>query len=410
METQDQGDKMGTPNFRATPAALGYAYQVRYGLLEAWRTLAHTGYDWSVFVESADDVVKETSDSSHHVQLKNRSIGSSLTDSSADLWKTLRIWSLGIFHGTINAETTSLFLITTSQITQDSAGSYLTPVADERDEPAAIDTLNEVAATSSNKDLTKSFSAWTALQPEQKRQLISRIQIVGSSSRMDELEASLRNMAASSVRPNRTSPFLERLEGWWNQRVIEDWLLESPQGVSGIEFADKLEDIRSQMSPDNLPVDPWISELDADGSDYSHKVFVRQLALAGIKERRTTLAIRDWLRAVKQRSMWSREGLVQFGELGKYDAVLFEEWQHKSEALIEDLGEDPSESDLMDSARKIYLWAEEAKAPPIRRDFSSTFITRGSFHILADDEIIGWHPLYTDLLPLADTAGREGPS
>lgn len=369
--------------------------------------LAHTGYDWSVFVESADDVVKETPDSNHHVQLKNRSIGSSLTNSSTDLWKTLRIWSLGTFNGNINVDTTNLFLITTSQISKHSVGSYLTPVTDERDEATAIDILDEVAGASSNQKLAKSFEAWSALQPDQKSQLISRIQIVGSSSRIDELEEKLKNMAASSVRLNRTDSFLERLEGWWFKRVIEDWLLESPQGVSGLEFADKLEDIRNQMSPDNLPVDPWISELEADGSDYSHKVFVRQLALAGIKERRTTLAIRDWLRAVKQRSSWSREGLVQFGELGKYDGILFEEWQHKFEALIEELEEDPPESALMQAARQIYLWAEEAKAPPIRRDFSSTFITRGSLHILADKEIIGWHPNYTDLLPLAGTAEQD---
>lgn len=375
--------------------------------MEAWRSLALTGYDWSVCVESADDVVKETSETNHNVQLKNRSIGSSLTNSSTDLWKTLRIWSLGISNGSINVDTTNFFLVTTSQISEYSVGSYLKPVPGERNEAAAIETLDEVASTSSNQALVQSFEAWSALQPEQKNQLISRIQIVGSSSRIDELETKLRNMAASSVRPNRTDSFLERLEGWWFKRVIEDWLLESPQGVSGLEFADKLEDIRNQMSPDNLPIDPWISELDADESDYSHKIFVRQLALAGIKERRTTLAIRDWLRAVKQRSLWSREGLVQFGELGKYDGVLYEEWQHKFEALIEELDEDPSEPALLQAARQVYLWAEEAKAPPIRRDFSSTFITRGSFHILADKKIIGWHPNFTDLLPLSDTASED---
>jgi len=358
-------------------------------------------------VESADDVVKETPDSNRHVQLKNRSIGTSLTDASTDLWKTLRIWSLGISNGSINVDTTTLFLVTTSQITQHSVGSYLTPAPNERDEVAAIEKLDEVASTSGNQKLAPSFKAWSALQPEQKSQLVSRIQIVGSSSRIDELEKNLKNMAASSVRPNRTDSFLERLEGWWSKRVIEDWLLETPQGVSGLEFADKLEDIRHQMSPDNLPVDPWISELEADGSDYSHKLFVRQLTLAGIKERRTSLAIRDWLRAVKQRSSWSREGLVQFGELGKYDGILFEEWQHKFEALVEELDEDPSDSDLMQTARQIYQWADEAQAPPIRRDFDAIFITRGSLHILADKKIIGWHPNFTDLLPLADANGQD---
>lgn len=79
--------------YSAAPSALGYIYQVRYPLLKSLLPLRKIE-QFVVYTETLDDVVFETGgEAPELLQTKyiiNRA--ADLTDSSTDLWKTLRIW------------------------------------------------------------------------------------------------------------------------------------------------------------------------------------------------------------------------------------------------------------------------------------------------------------------------------
>ena len=87
----------GSP-FSAADAALGYLYQVRSALLWALQR-QRSDADFLVSIETLDDVAFETAggEPTELLQTKHhRSRAASLSDSSVDLWKSLRIW----FEGT----------------------------------------------------------------------------------------------------------------------------------------------------------------------------------------------------------------------------------------------------------------------------------------------------------------------
>jgi len=118
MDTSDRGA------YSAAPSALGYLYQVRYALLESLRRL-RKGQEFIVSIETLDDVVfEQTGEAPELLQTKHHlKKTADLTDSSQDLWKTIRIWSETLVTGRAPEETL-FFLITTAQTADGHAAHY----------------------------------------------------------------------------------------------------------------------------------------------------------------------------------------------------------------------------------------------------------------------------------------------
>jgi hypothetical protein len=115
---------MGKTPFSATASAVGYLFQCRYALLESLRRLRRDD-QFMVSIETRDDVVFERDgeppdllQTKHHVKKT-----ANLTDTSPDLWKTIRIWCEGLINGNI-PDGATFFLITTAEAPKGAAASY----------------------------------------------------------------------------------------------------------------------------------------------------------------------------------------------------------------------------------------------------------------------------------------------
>lgn len=60
-------------------------------------------------------------------------------------------------------------------------------------------------------------------------------------------------------------------------------------------------------------------------TEQAEKIFVRQLGFIGVGSTRIGFAVRDYVRAVAQRSRWTNENLLRPGEIGEYERRLVEE-------------------------------------------------------------------------------------
>lgn len=76
-------------DFGAAPSALGYMYQCELALLELLR---RNDPSLDVSIELLDDIAFE-GEQIAMLQTKLQITPGNLTDGSADLWKTLRVWS-----------------------------------------------------------------------------------------------------------------------------------------------------------------------------------------------------------------------------------------------------------------------------------------------------------------------------
>lgn len=409
---------MSTP-FSAADSALGYLYQVRVALLWSLSRIKHG--EFVVSLETLDDVTFEAKGGPAEELLQtkhHRTREASLTDMSADLWKSLRVWFEGHASGQILTGT-SLYLLTTAAAPAGSAASYLR--REGRDVARALTLLEAVPSTSQNQALVPAFTAFNAASAAARRTILERVIVLDQASGVLTIDNDLKAEVFWTADPKHHDAFLQRLEGWWLRRVIKQ-LSTSPQpaGILSAEIEAEMTELREQFKQDNLPIDDDILEFTLDNATHAaheNYQFVHQLRLIEAGKRRVAAAIRDFYRAGAQRSRWLREDLLLIGDLSRYEGKLVEEWELVFEAAKDEIEATAVENEKRKAARSILTWAERATIA-IRPGVTEPFFVRGSLHMLADERPprIGWHPDFhdrlTELLKSSgsvppDDAGRE---
>ncbi len=380
--------------FDASASAAGYAMQFRYALFRSVERLKAGDLNWQISIEAGDDIeVIPSPGYTSLYQLKLRAEGTSLSNSSKDLWKTIRIWTELYTERSIEPSSTQLFLVSTSTTPLGSV-AYLLGADTRGDVEDACDILDGIAAKSASAENAKAYAAWNRLSKNDKISFLRCITVVAQAPGIQETKRLLETACMLSVRRSQVSAFVSRLEGWWFQKCIDILRAKRPQYIFGEEFDAAYGDLRDAFLPENLPVDSDVPLINADVDAFRDYLFFRQVELVGVSASRIASAVRDYLRAYTQRSRWTRESLIGPGELEDYERQLTEEWRYLFDRLHDDLPPNVTEQAKTAMAKLVYRWVEEAAAPPIRNQCTERFLVRGSLHMLADriDSGVGWHP------------------
>jgi hypothetical protein len=212
------------------------------------------------------------------------------------------------------------------------------------------------------------------------------------------------------IRPEHRDAVFERLEGWWNDLIIQ--MLCDPQcePVYAREVSEKLFAFSDEYKDDNLPItfEDAIPKTPIDAST-DRRLFVAQLRELNLSPSRIRNAILDYYRAFEQRSAWARQRLVGSEEITRYENRLTNEWERNKDIVFDDAFDAPieasSEQTLIAAGKKLYIWAEtEAQKLDhlkIRARVTEPYVLRGSFQILANKRpypTVYWHPQLLDRL------------
>lgn len=392
---------MTTTPFSAQASASGYIYQVKLALL----LLLEADEEYSLTLETLDDIVFETGGSPIDlIQSKHHcSRAATLTDSSPDLWKSLRIWSEHLHNGLISLPGLRLTLATTASAPDDSIASSLRRGRDS-DRSELRSRLVDIANSSDNKALEPCFKSFLSLDEDAQQALVNSIYVADKSPSMDDIDLEVKHRLGLGIRKEHVELVQERLYGWWWGQAMQQ--LNSGTSIAPIRrftVAEKIADLNDEYKPDSLPIEfeeaipPSGIDPTADG-----RLFIRQLRAIGLKTGRIEKAILDYYRATEQRSKWVREDLLVDTELERYERRLIDEWQRFSDACIENLTaiQLTDEVALQGCGKKIYDHFELEANHRIRERVTAMYIMRGSFHILADllPPKIHWHPEFVNRL------------
>ena len=393
--------------FDATPSALGYIYQVRYALFLALKKIeeANDPDDCFISIEKLDDIAfEEKGDPIELLQAKYHGSAGNLTDRSTDLWKTIRVWSEMISSSEVSIEDAAFTLLTTESAMPDSIASYLGTDDRFRNVQAALDAMRDIMNETGNVTNKKSYEAFSNLELWQQENLLNSVYVICNSPDIIEVEEKIKRRIRLTASSQHVDAFTTRLEGQWFKRVIEVMSSDDHEGISIGELVGIIDELRYQFLPGNLPsdfddIDP--EEIDIENDD---RIFVEQLRLLGATNRVIRNAIINFYRAFEQRSRWSRENLVKPGEIRKYMDRLKDEWENQS-SLVEMEHDFSQEKEKIVSGLKLYAVCQRDSALPIRSEFKSTYVARGSYHSLSDKLRIGWHPDYINLLESQNDEG-----
>jgi hypothetical protein len=393
--------------FGAGASMVGYLYQVRIALLWAIRR-SRVG-DFTISIETLDDVSFEVGGEPAAVLQAKHSLNTSatLTDLCPELWKTLRVWMVGLASSEVPLAT-ARFLIATAKAPPGSASAVLGIDSSGRDIVEAAKRLKHAATTSSNNDLKSAFDAFLALDETEREQLLSRIYVVSAQPNavaiLEQLQAELYHVSL-----HHQDLSVQMLEGWWFKRVLNE-LVHPDGGIPRAEIDAQISEIQESLKPDSLPID---EELDAlmvaldQLPEFSTRPFYKQVELVGGSQLRIRNAITSYLQAFRQRSAWTRHDLLFDADLEKYDKRLHAEWELQYAQVCDELGPDATENAMAQAGRAILKWAEDAHLP-IRSGVNVPWVCRGSLHMLAEDRRIGWHPDFAARLKAVFDSSVEG--
>jgi hypothetical protein len=350
-----------------------------------------------VFLETIDDVVFEAPGEAVEILQTKHHLNSaaSLKDTSADLWKTIRIWADALKAERL-PDNRVLYLVTTAHARDGSVAAFLR--LHNRRVGEAVVLLRRAAEESRSQTNEAGYRAFRRLRPLEQEALVASMFVIDSQLGMASLDREMNRLLGFPASRLNMDSFRDRLEGWWLRRCVRHLVAGSSTPILGEEIYAQLDEIREQYKNDNLPIDDDIATAVANLASHQEHTFVRQLAVIGIGSRRIQFAINDFIRAFTQRSRWLRDDLVTVGELDKYEQQLVEEWERRFEEMRESLGAEVAEEVKCEAARLLYRWAEQEADFPIRPRCRSPFVTRGSYQILADETRVGWHPEFPERL------------
>lgn len=413
VASNDSADqKKDNDPYSAGEQGLGYIFQPRFALYQA----LELPEDTAILIEKEDDLdFLESSGKKTLASLKHKAVGERLTDLSVDFWKSVNIWLTRYqANGRVESDY-QFFLFTTSSVAPDSFLRFFLYGANTTEAQPSLWQLTEnTLATSKAKSFTKIKELLSKLTALEKEDFVSRITIIDSTPRIGDLPALIKAQKMRPIRAEHRDAVFERLEGWWNDLIIQ--MLCEPQSEPAYarDVSEKLFNFSEEYKDDNLPI-TFEDAIPTSPIDVSidNRLFVSQLRNLKLSPSRIRNAILDYYRAFEQRSAWARQRLVGSEEIMKYERRLTNEWERTKDVLFDDdaLGasiEDCSDPELIAVAKKLYTWAEtEAQKLDhlkIRARVTEPYVLRGSFQILANKRpypTVYWHPQLLDRLSKA---------
>lgn len=386
--------------FAAAEQALGYIYQSRFALLSLLQLPEST----SVLIEKDDDLDFLDKDGVKTLaSLKHKAVGDRLTDLSTDFWKSVRIWLARYKRDGRSEAKLRYFLFTTAVVSTTSfLRHFLVDPPSEDKEVSLSELANDALAESKSELIGAIAKKFHELSNQEKDDFLSRIAIFDNRPRIDDVPSVIKDHYMRSIRREFRDPIFERLEGWWNDSVVNLLSAKRTEAIYGYELSDKLSAFAEEYKSDNLPITfrgkAPAGEIDSENDP---RLFVVQLREIGIASNRIRNAILNYYRAFAQRSAWARENLLVSEEMEKYEDRLVNEWNHYKNVVFENLDEESADAVLIDAGRELYKWADlsscNISALRIRERVTEPYVVRGGFHILANARPlprVHWHPRF----------------
>lgn len=380
--------------FDATPSLLGYIYQVRYALLVGLQKAQYLPDidDCTITIETIDDISTEINgNATDLIQTKYHISPGNLTNKSPDIWGTVRVWCEKVMSTSSSVvEYPILTLLTTETVASDSLAEVLSITPSLRNETKAFELMNEIASLGGNKANDVAYKAFLELEPVDQMKLISLIYVLPNAPDIQEVKDKIARRFRLCVPKEHIAEFTSRVEGKWFTWAIDAMTQHGSNSIALTDLISFIENTGKEYSPTSLPIDYELLDTDEFFEGERSKDYITQLKFINANDVAIKTAIKNCVKARKQRSSWHRQGLLLPGELKRYEARLTDEWENHFGNITSFNISDT----LMFQGASIYKACQSDGLVKIRSNLNADFVARGSYHMLSDERKIGWHPQF----------------
>lgn len=378
----------------AARSAGGILYQIRYATLRA----LHMEPGQQLGIEYLDDVSLIDPDyRAWRMQIKNET--TPLGNMNPGLWKTLAYWSKLVASS--SASNFHLLFITTAPI----HGDF--PLMLQRQETTAKE-RREYVENNIKKSDSEKVQKWIeevkSLPAPHLITLLGRVQVIQEDNAdvlLDRIKSALRQR---TFRDESIDSVAERLEGWVLQRAHEQFqdgkgvrLREDDVRATLQNLRDKEVRGRPSIRHRLTPVNPAEAR-----ATYQNRMFYRQLEAIRWPGQGLDTALVDYLRNRKERADWQKHLEVTPDEIANYEDALLDAWKNE---FMDPAGRRTSGDEAL-NGRELCDTVMKASSPPLCDNvYPPRHVFRGTYHELADERRLGWHPRWQSMFSAEEDKG-----
>jgi hypothetical protein len=369
---------------------LGYSIQFPRALYH----LLVSGPGDSVCVEVLGDVATLKSDSEVITEEDKSSInGNPLTDKSTDLWKTFYNWIKAVNDKELNVGKTK-FLLYTNQNGRPAIVHQFSLAQSRQDAQDAVDYAKEQLS-----DIKDNHEIWPYYDYVVNRneslflEVVERFELqVGKSTGYDEVLLEIRRKI---VAESQIEFLAETLSGWLLKSITELIIAKQPAIIRWEEFNQcfivlfercrrrELIDFTLQNPPEKSSINQALK---------IRPCYLKQLESIKTSDDDLIEAVSDYLRAKVNRDKWIECGIIDVAIASDFEAKLIKFWKSQEKRV------EITEKELKDYQKGQLIYGEcISKSETIRGESPPSSTIAGTYHALADEPTIGWHPNWKNL-------------
>lgn len=245
------------------------------------------------------------------------------------------------------------------------------------------------------------MSLLRTLTPDTFRSFIERLVLYagesGLSQTTEQIQQKLHKLGFHAQSLNDAA---QKFSGWVWDKIVARLGTFPGVFISESEFHAALCHIRDEFTSSNLPA--RYHELELDDSELAgqtNRIYVRQLELVGASPSTKHRSILAYFRAVRERNTWLYQGEILPDRLRQYDRELIERWESEFEAMCCRIMNWADLDELRQKGLGHFQEIERIEVP-IQTGWIYRYLTWGSYHALADELKVGWHPAFrSQILP-----------
>jgi len=379
----------------------GYSLQ----FTECLSVLLDAGLDDFVSVEVLDDVALSSEGTITLIQTKAGTGANPVSDGAVELWKTIRNWIDQINNGEIDP-LHSTFTLYVGASHKGNLCSAMNAAKNSAEIGAVIQKIRSKFVTPATKRLKRTLGKEIRQQIQVVLDQTNRAQLELIISRFDYRSGSAESYAdlqsrfsKMAVQDSLLELMMDRMAGWVKRQI--DTAIEM-----GKDAIISVEDFRKELISYHVKLinQPFLERFahevpKAEYEEHKSRIYYRQLILIEADDNELMEAVGYYLSACAHAVRYCREGIINSASLDEYAADLRTLWtqlKKKWELQGSTKGDVHFGKSLLNDCSLQRTKIQGGDVP--------TSFMCGSFHGLADELEIGWHPKYLQLLRGTDGA------
>jgi len=348
-----------------------------------------------VCIEFNGDVFKESTDGSVISEEDKSSVNSNpLTNKSTDLWKTFFNWITAVNDGRLNIDKT-VFLLYTNKSGNTGIVNNFDDSKSKEEATKVISDAKLILADVDDKHAIWDYYDYVINKNEDILiEIIQRFELqVSDGAGFSDVEKILIQM---HVNPNEIEFMTTSISGWVLKELMEKIAVKKLSMIKWEDFNKQVSALFTRIRSLEL-IDFTLREgINDDEIKEQVKIkpnYIKQLNAIGYYGDEVVEAVSDFLRAKVNRDMWIQSEIIDEDVAAEFQENLLTFWDNTRKRI-----EITERSYTEEERGELLLLDCKMRQQMIGNRPPPSCMIKGTYHALADEPILGWHPQWKSLL------------